>query len=83
MNLYREPVEMSEAGQALAVYIEARDRMNGAHEELVAVLGRPDANVTEARVVFDRAEREMQRARRRWWLAVAGERQSGPPTDAD
>jgi hypothetical protein len=75
VELYRESVELAEVGQALAAYIEARDRMNGAHEEFIAVLGVQGANVTEARAVFDRAENEMMRARRRWWLALAWERQ--------
>jgi len=66
---------------ALEAFQDARDRMNARHEELVAVLGRPGMNVTEARARFDRAEDRMRRARRMWWIAIAWARQSATGAD--
>ena len=74
---------MDDVEATLAAYQQARYRAEAAHEEFVAVLGRPDANVTEARAVFDRAEDEMRKARRWWWLALVAERQDSINTSGD
>src|SRR4051812_32737272 len=69
MDLYRDDV-----ATALATYQAARYRAEGLHEEFLAVLGRPEANVTQAREDLEAAEEAMRRARRAWWITVATER---------
>ena len=68
----------TEADAALEAYRAAREHMDALHELYVHTLCRPGANVTEARLAFDAAEREMQHYRRLWWLAVCNERMESP-----